>query len=198
MVTVTPNGGFLYDDYQTNFNFFNPTEAGMKKAHSWNAGADATFNMSRDVALFVSYNYEDRQIYARSTRMALFRQDGDRLSIETADRIHTFMFGSKITVIPEKLFLDANYTFTRSTSEWDLSCTPAGCQYSPLATFPDIHNTMNRVDVQAKYMLDDSFMQNAGFAGKAYVKARVLWERNTNDSWQSLQNQFGLPRQSGY
>jgi hypothetical protein len=24
------------------------------------------------------------------------------------------------------------------------------------------------------------------------VKARVLWERNSNDSWQSLQNQAGL------
>jgi hypothetical protein len=24
------------------------------------------------------------------------------------------------------------------------------------------------------------------------VKARVLWEKNTNDSWQSLQNQAGL------
>jgi MtrB/PioB family decaheme-associated outer membrane protein len=197
MVTITPNAGFLYDDYRTNFNFFNPTEAGMKKAHSWNAGADATFNMSRDVALFVSYNYEagNRQIYTQGnpngTISGGFVQDGDRLSIETADRIHTFMFGSKVTVIPEKLYVDANYTFTTSTSELALNCTPAGCQYSPLATFPDIHNIMNRVDVQAKYMLDDSFMKNAGFAGKAYVKARVLWERNTNDSWQSLQNQFG-------
>jgi MtrB/PioB family decaheme-associated outer membrane protein len=187
MVTVSPNGGFLLDDYQTNFNFFDPTEAGIKKAHSWNAGADVTFNMSRNVALFASYNYEegDRQVYTQGNPT-------DKLSIETTDRTHTFIFGSKVTVIPEKLYVDANYTYTRSTSEWNLNCTPAGCQYGPpLATFPDSHNTMNRLDVQAKYVLDDSFMRNAGFAGKAYVKARVLWERNSNDAWQPLQDQLG-------
>jgi hypothetical protein len=42
-----------------------------------------------------------------------------------------------------------------------------------------------------KYNLDDSFLHNAGFVGKAYVKARLLWEKNSNDSWQSLQNQAG-------
>jgi hypothetical protein len=141
--------------------------------------------VNRDLAFFASYNYEDgyRQVYENAaTPMA---------NVETTDRIHTFIFGTKITVIPAKLFLDANYTYMKSTSEWDLGCTPAGCQYKPLATYPDVHNTMNRLDVQAKYMLDDTFLHNAGFAGKAYVKARVLWEKNSNDSWQSLQYQYG-------
>jgi hypothetical protein len=40
-------------------------------------------------------------------------------------------------------------------------------------------------------MLDDSVLRNAGFVGKAFVKLRVLWERNTNDAWQPLQDQFG-------
>lgn len=184
-ITVTPNAGFRYDDYQTNVTFVSGSEFGLKKDDSWNAGADATVNVTRDLAFFVSYNYEDgyRQVYENASP--------PQANVETHDRNHTVIFGSKITVIPAKLFLDANYTYTRSTSEWDLGCTPAGCQYTPLAVYPDVHNTMNRVDVQAKYMLDDLFMRNAGFAGKAYVKARVLWERNTNDSWQSLQNQFG-------
>lgn len=185
MITFTPNGGFLYDDYKTDIEFFKPGEIGLKKTKSWNAGADTTLNLTRDLAFFFSYNFENgyRQVYENAaTPLA---------NVETTDLIHTFMVGSKLTVIPEKLFLDANYTLTRSISEWDLSCTPGGCQYSPLATYPDVHNTMHRVDVQAKYMLDDSFMRASGFAGKAYVKARVLWERNSTDAWQSLQNQYG-------
>ena len=101
------------------------------------------------------------------------------------------MVGGKFTVIPEKLFLTTNYTYTMSTSKWDLGCTPAGCQYTGLAVYPDVHNKLSRLDVQAKYMLDDTIMRNAGLAGKAYVKARVLWEHNSNDSWQSLQDQYG-------
>jgi hypothetical protein len=102
------------------------------------------------------------------------------------------MLGGKFTVIPEKLFLTANYTYVMSTSKWDLGCTPAGCQYAPLAVYPDVHNRLSRLDVQAKYMLDDTITHNAGLPGKAFVKARVLWERNTNDSWQSLQDQYGF------
>lgn len=185
MITVTPNGGFKYDDYRTDIEFTRAGEIGLKKANSWNAGADATFNVTRDLALFVSYNFEHgyRQVYENAAIPLA--------NVETTDRIHTIMLGSKFAVIPDKLFLDANYTYTRSVSDWDLSCTPAGCQYTPLAIYPDVNNTMHRVDVQAKYMLDDTFMRGAGFSGKAYVKARVMWERNSTDAWQALQNQYG-------
>jgi MtrB/PioB family decaheme-associated outer membrane protein len=187
MLSVTPNGGLLYDDYQTNFEFSTPgaSEAGVNQVHLWNAGVDVTLNVNHNVAFFVSYNRENqnRNIYQRNST--------PDLNIDTTDRTNTVIFGSKLTLIPEKLYLDANYTYSKSTSEWNLACTPLGCRYTPLAVYPDIHNTMERLDVQAKYLFDDSFMRHAGFAGKAYVKARVLWEKNSNDSWQSLQDQLG-------
>ena len=185
-ITITPNGGFLYDNYQTNVNFVPGSEFGLKKVNTWNAGADATWNATRDLAFFVSYNFEDgyRQVFENASPPLA--------DVNTRDQNHTVIFGSKITIIPAKLFLDVNYTYAYSISEWNLGCTPAGCQYTPLATYPDVHNRMNRFDVQAKYNLDDWFLRSAGFAGKAYLKARVLWEKNTNNSWQSLQNQLGL------
>jgi MtrB/PioB family decaheme-associated outer membrane protein len=185
-VTITPYGGFLNDNFKTNVIFVAPgSEIGLKKVTSWNAGADATWNVTRDVALFLAYNFESgyRQVYENAAVPLA--------NVETNDQSNTVIFGAKITVIPQKLFLDANYTYTKSTSDWNLSCTQAGCQYTPLAVFPDVHNTLSRLDVQAKYNLDDSFMRNAGFVGKAYLKARLLWEKNSNDSWQGLQNQFG-------
>ena len=59
--------------------------------------------------------------------------------------------------------------------------------------FPDTHNTNQRVDASAKYMLDPTFLRNAGFLAKAkpYVKARVIWEKNENDSWQNVEQQLG-------
>jgi MtrB/PioB family decaheme-associated outer membrane protein len=210
MITVTPNGGFLDDDYQTNFNYFDPTEAGIKKAQSWNAGADLALNISPGWSLYFSYNYENgiRQVVERSATSTSGNPANagippssvpvDQLNVETTDGVNTFIVGSKFTIIPDRLYLDANFTYMKSTSQWDLGCTVAGCQYGAqtaprpgLATYPDVHNTLTRLDVQAKYWLDDILPRNAGFYGRAYVKARVLWERNQNDSWQSLQNQYG-------
>lgn len=185
-ITVTPNGGFVYDDYKTDIQFFAPGEIGLKKATSWNAGIDAAFMMSRGVAFFASYNFDNgyRQVFENAaTPLA---------DVNTRDLDHTFMLGGKFAIVPEKLFLTTSYTYIMSTSKWNLGCTPAGCQYTPLAVYPDVHNNLSRLDVQAKYLLDDTILHNAGLPGKAYVKARIMWERNTNDSWQDLQNQFGF------
>ena len=184
-LTITPNAGFRYDDYTTDVNFTSTSELGLKHDNSWNAGIDATLNIMPGWMLFVSYNYE------RGYREVFENASPPKADVETTDVDHTFIVGSKLELIPKKLFLDTNFTYTRSISQWNLGCTPAGCQYTPLAVYPDVHNTLTSLDVQAKYMLDDSFLHNAGFAGKAYVKLRVLWERNTNDSWQSLQDQYG-------
>ncbi len=191
-LTVTPNGGFLYDDYRTDICFTAPgCQAGMKKANSWNAGADAMVNLNRMVALMFSYNYDRgyRQVYENSAVPTL--------NIETADQNHTFIIGGKFTLIPGKLFLDANFAHTFSVSQWTSSCTPAGCLIAapnPLPIFPDTHNTNDRLDVQAKYMFDEAATRGWGLWPKsqAYVKARVLWERNSNDAWQPLQVQSGF------
>ena len=187
-LTITPNGGFLYDDFQTDICFTAPgCQFGMTKANSWNAGADAMLNLNRSLALLVSYNYERgyRQVYERTAT--------PQLNMETTDRNHTFIVGSKYTVIPGKLVLDANYAHTFSVSQWTTSCTPAGCGITAVQSiFPDTHNTNDRVDVQAKYVFDESFTRGWGLQkSQAYMKARVLWERNSNDSWQPLQVQSG-------
>ena len=57
--------------------------------------------------------------------------------------------------------------------------------------FPDTHNTNHRVDAWAKYVFDRGTVKAAGFAGQAFVKARVVWEHNSNDSWQSIDQQLG-------
>ena len=62
-----------------------------------------------------------------------------------------------------------------------------------MPVFPDTHNTNQRVDAWAKYMLDSTFLRNAGFLANAqpYVKARVIWEKNENNSWQTVDQELG-------
>ena len=138
-LTVTPNGGFLNDDYQTNVNFAPGSELGLKQANSWNAGIDGTINVNRDLAFFVAYNFEHgyRQVYENASP--------PKANVESTDLDNTIIVGAKYTAIPQKLFFNANFTYTRSISQWDLGCTPAGCQYSPLAVYPDVHNTLTEL-----------------------------------------------------
>ena len=138
------------------------------------------------VAFFVSYIYESgyREVFENASP--------PKADVETTDTDHTFIVGSKITVIPQKLFINTNFSLHQSryrSGIWAARRPAASTHRWPV--YPDVHNNADPPRREAKYVLDNSFMRSAGFVGKAFVKFRVLWEKNTNDSWQSLQNQFG-------
>ncbi len=114
--------------------------------------------------------------------------------LDTRDLNDVIIVGGKFTAIPDKLFLNATYTYSKGTSRWDQNCGPTGvCSVSPSPVYPDTHNTNQRIDASAKYMLDPTFLRNSGFLANAqpYVKARVVWEKNSNDSWQNVDQQLG-------
>jgi MtrB/PioB family decaheme-associated outer membrane protein len=182
----TPNGGIRYDDYLTNpFIFPTAGEIGLVHDNSWHAGADIGWTANHSVAFYLSYTHEDgyRQIYQNNATPTL--------DMQTRDKIDTFVIGSKFTLIPERLFLNANYTYSKSSSAWTSDCTQYGCLNTPQPVFPVAHNTLNRFDVRLKYMFDEAVTRNAGFMGQAFVKLRVLWEKNKSDNWQTLSQQLG-------
>ena len=185
-VSFTPNGGIRHDDYLTDpFRGPGNSEIGLLNDHTWNAGADLAWTANHSVAFYLSYMHEDgyRQVYENGSTPTL--------NMQTRDKIDTFIVGGKITLIPEKLFLDTNYTFSRSTSVWTSNCTVYGCLNTPQPVFPVAHNTLNRLDAQLKYMLDEAVTRSAGIMGQAFVKLRVLWEKNKTDNWQPVSQQLG-------
>jgi MtrB/PioB family decaheme-associated outer membrane protein len=186
MLEVTPNGGFRNDDYQTDpFRGVGIGDIGITHDNSWNAGVDVAVNFNSTWAVYFSYNHENNylQIYENSATPTL--------NMQTTDYNDTFIVGGKVTVIPEKLFVNANYTYALSKSVWTSDCTAYGCLNNPQPTFPTTHNKLQRLDVTAKYMLDDYVVPNAGWSAKPFVKLRLLWERNSSDNWQTVAQQLG-------
>jgi len=183
-VTFTPVVGYRYDDYKAN----GISTIGVDYLESWNAGGDVAWTISPLASLYFSYMHDEgqRRVYQRASPSDLV--------LNTRDGTDSIIVGAKVTAIPEKLFLNANYTFTRSNSRWSSECGPGGCN-AVLATtiFPDTHNTNHRIDASAKYMLDPTAFRNAGSLAKVqpFIKARVIWEKNSNDSWQNLDQQLG-------
>jgi MtrB/PioB family decaheme-associated outer membrane protein len=189
-ITVTPVGGFQHDDYPAD----GVSTFGITSHDSWNVGGDVAWAVTRMASLYVSYMREDgkSQTYTGNANVAAGAPAN--LTYNTRDLDDTFIVGTKITLIPEKLLLNANYTYTKGTSQWGSGCGPTGSciAITPFPTFPDVHNTNQRLDASAKYMFDDAVVKAAGFSGKAFVKARVVWERNSNDNWQAVSQQLGL------
>jgi MtrB/PioB family decaheme-associated outer membrane protein len=186
-VTITPNGGYRLDNYPANG--LAGGTSGVSRNEVWNAGADIGWTITPMAALYVSYTHED------GNRNAFESPGGapvvSRLQYRTRDLNDVITFGGKYTAIPDKLFLNASYAFSRGNSKWASDCGPTGvCNVSPQPTYPDIHNINQRIDASAKYMLDP---MSFGLLAKAqpYVKARVVWERNSNDSWQNVEQQLG-------
>ena len=192
MLEVTPNGGFRNDDYLTNpFRGGGISDIGVTHDDSWNAGVDVAVNFNSTWAVYFSYNHENNHIQ-------IYENSGvPTLNMQTTDYNDTFIVGGKVTVIPEKLFVNANYTYALSRSVWTSDCTVYGCLNTPQPTFPVTHNTLQRLDVSTKYMLDDYVVPNAGWAAKPFVKLRVLWERNSSDNWQTVAQQLGQAINAG-
>lgn len=190
-VTFTPVGGYRLDDYPADGRAIN----GISKFESWNAGGDISWAITPMAALYVSYLHEDgiRNVY-NSPQVTAAANSPARVFYRSRDVNDVIIVGGKYTAIPDKLYLNASYTYSRGLSRWDSDCGPTGlCVTNPQPVYPDIHNINQRIDAWAKYMLDPTFLRNAGFLAKTqpYVKARVVYERNSNDSWQNVEQTLG-------
>jgi len=189
-VTVTPNGGYRLDNYTAD----GVSQNGISQYQSWNVGGDVSWAITPLATVYVSYTHEDgeRDVYTNPVSGTPVSSPS-RTFLRTHDQDDTIVVGAKYVAIPDKLFLNATYTYSRGISSWAQDCGPTGiCASAPLA-YPDTTNTNQRIDAQAKYMLDQSLLRNAGLLAntKPYVNFRVIYERNSNDSWQNVQQQLG-------
>jgi MtrB/PioB family decaheme-associated outer membrane protein len=184
-VTFTPTGGYQLNDYPAD----GITTVGISSYESWNVGGDVAWTVTPMLALYVSYMHEDgaRETFQRPNNSPPL----SRQVYHTHDLDDVFIVGGKYTMIPDKLFLNATYTYSRGTSKWASTCGAGGCDPNPVPTYPDTHNTNQRVDAWVKYVFDESVLKAAGFTGKPFVKAHVVWEKNENDSWQNIDQQLG-------
>ena len=181
-VTITPVGGFRNDDYPSD----GVTTFGITKYSSWNAGGDVAWYMNPMARFYVSYIHENghREVFQSTVPSPLI--------LDTTDHDDTFIVGGRFTLIPDKLFANASYTYTTGKSTWISNCGPGGCLFNPMPTFPDTTNTNQRIDAWLKYVFDQSTVKAAGWTARPFVKARVIWEKNANDSWQNIEQQLGL------
>ena len=159
---------------------------GINKNKSWNAGGDVSWALSPMAVFYVSYLHEDgkRETYQNTvpSNIIFHTQDFER-------HLHRRRQGYRHPreAVPQRdLHLQqGDVEVVKRTADRAVACS------APMPTFPDTHNTNQRVDASAKYMLDELHSQSRRWNAKPFVKARVIWERNDSNSWQNIDQQLG-------
>jgi hypothetical protein len=175
-VTLTPTGGFTYDDYGTNPYI---GQMGLLNSRAWDVGIEAAWKPVRGVTFLASYTHEEAH---RDINAANSTTSG--LDVQTRDNTDTFIVGVKAAVT-EKLDVKATYTAVHSFGGLAAGPGPGTPVAAPSPTaFRDVTTNYSQVDITARYMLDP--IRQAGVVFTPYLKVRYLWERNSTNDWQPL------------
>jgi hypothetical protein len=113
-------------------------------------------------------------------------------SASITDRVNTFIVGFNWAAIPKRFDVGLNYTLSMGKDSSPLllqngtgpvvsnafgNNIPAGGQY------PDVTTTFQRLEANAKYVVDPDFVHSMGWKGEVSLKLRYAWERNSVTNW---------------
>ena len=112
-------------------------------------------------------------------------------SSNITDRVNTFIFGVNYTVIPQKF--DVGLTYTASLGK---NSSPLFLQNGTgpvisntsgnnlaAGNFPDVTTIFQRLEANAKYVVDPEYVRSLGWRGEVSLKLRYAWERNNMTNW---------------
>jgi MtrB/PioB family decaheme-associated outer membrane protein len=112
-------------------------------------------------------------------------------SSNISDRVNTFIFGVNYAVIPRRFDLGVTYTASIGKNSSPLLMqngtgpviSNAFGNNIAAAQFPDVTTMFQRVEANAKYVVDPDFVHSLGWKGEVALKLRYAWERNSVTNW---------------
>ncbi|MBI2216121.1 MAG: MtrB/PioB family decaheme-associated outer membrane protein [Candidatus Rokubacteria bacterium] len=169
-LVITPTVGVRKDDYKN-------SRLGLQDDESWVAGLDVSWSPTRTLALFTSYTREE--IFAR--QRSRYREPPAQLEnptfdwvAENRDIVHTVGAGINWSMIPGKLDLRLDWSFSEATGRMQgFNPTPpsggtAGQNASATAVdFPTITDQLHQLQASVRYNISKSW----------FVTGRYIWER---------------------
>jgi MtrB/PioB family decaheme-associated outer membrane protein len=107
------------------------------------------------------------------------------------DRVNTVILGVNWAAIPRRLDLGVNYTLSMGKDSSPLLLqNGTGPVISnnfgnniPAGQFPDVNTTFQRLEANAKYVVDPDLIHRLGWKGEVALRLRYAWERNSVTNW---------------
>jgi MtrB/PioB family decaheme-associated outer membrane protein len=209
-VTISPNGGFRWDEYPGDRVFSRNAASALvapltdslctKYDRSWNLGTDVSFRVRPELRLTFGYNHEEHYLRLQECcgggAATNPFNDTNKWASDIRQQYNTYMVSSDWKAIPGKLDFKADYLAALSReANQTTPCTAPGTNgnncngigtsgvTASQIQFPDEHNLFQRFNLVAKYYVDKDYVRQMGWFGEVTFKARYTWERNHNSNW---------------
>ena len=174
---ATPDLRFL-------FSYMNEQRGQFQRASSTYLFPFATNNVNGG-ATYLCPNTSPNAIGAPATYLC------QSYSSNIDDRVNTFIVGVNWAAIPKRFELGLNYTLSMGKDSSPLfmqngtgpvvSNTFGNNIASP--QFPDVTTTFQRLEANAKYVIDPDLIHRLGWKGEVALRFRYAWERNSVTNW---------------
>ncbi len=114
------------------------------------------------------------------------------------DRVNTFIVGVNWAVIPKRFDVGLNYTLSMGKDSWPLFMQSGT---GPIVSnnfgnklqapqFPNVTTTFQRLEANAKYVVDPDLIRSLGWKGEVALRFRYTGEHNPRDQ---LEQRFMQP-----
>jgi MtrB/PioB family decaheme-associated outer membrane protein len=168
VISITPAFSYRHDDYKD-------SALGLQKAEAYSAGLDLGWTPVEWLSMTAGYVYEriDQQQRSRNREVAGTRTfdftDFDWIT-KNVDTIHTLHAGAKATLIREKLDAVIDMAYSKATGEVNnsnpvkpTSGTAAQRANATVRPFPDLEDSLLRVEASLRYYLAKSWTLSLGY-----------------------------------
>jgi MtrB/PioB family decaheme-associated outer membrane protein len=204
-LTVTPTVKWSDDEFLLTQN-----QLGLTHDRSLGAGVEASYVANSDLRFLFSYMNENRSQFTWSSNTQLFPYSTSNpqptaytcgaapgscqlYGANIDDRVNTFIFGVNYAVIPSRFELGLNYTVSYAKNSSPLffqnGTGPVVTNFSGTnipstpANFPDVTTNFQRLEANAKYVVDPELTRARGIPGQISLRLRYAWERNSVTNW---------------
>jgi MtrB/PioB family decaheme-associated outer membrane protein len=182
-LTVTPTLKWQDDEYRLQAN-----QVGVSHDRSLGAGLELAYAATSDLRFLASYMNEQHNqfIWSANQQFAPYGTftgpyTGTQLwGSDINDRVNTFIFGVNYAVIPSRFELGLNYTLAYATNTSPVYFVNGT---TPNPQFPAVTTNFQRIDANAKYVIDPNYTHSLGIPGQVALKLRYAWERNSVTNW---------------
>lgn len=168
VLSLTPSFSYRNDDYKDSF-------FGLQEAETFSAGFDIGWTPLEWLSLGAGYVYEriDQKQRSRNREVSGGRTfDFADFDWETkhVDTIHTLHVGAKATLIPDRLHAVVDLSYSTATGEVKnsnpvrpTSGTAAQRANATVRPFPDLEDTLLRVEASLRYLLTKNWSLAVGY-----------------------------------
>lgn len=194
-LTITPNGGFRWDDFPADPKLLSAglNQLGLQYDHAANYGLELNWAVSSTLSLMGSYTHDTDIMDMLGTSTSAAVQSSTYMTRMHEDG-NTFLVAMNYQFIPNKFSLKVSGSTSHFTDEWDTGPYPGNCATGAGSScgvvsagnpaYPPERTTFSRADATLSYKVEPEVVSQLHLKD-VVLRLHYAYERNNVTNWQA-------------